>query len=430
MEFGTDDGIMEAPDWVVIDLLRFSSVNSRCAGWFPDFAVVPRTWVDRRGRWRTTKQMKASSAPPPPRGPLASTDPLTVVKAGPLPPSDAVTWLKVVGGSLWLPLDRTRFAFSLGSGEPSQVDLPLQLQYVSRLHCKMERDGNWLVVSNHSRNGTMFAGRREERAPVKAGDCFTVGATELLALDDHLYGLHAALQRALGFGAHASVDRALIDVARREQPPLLLTGPAGSEPDRLAAAIHRGSPRRGLSLVTLDASAPRAAIRSAAASAGAGSVFVDLRAMRGKRMSAGLVEALFAESSRARPLIAAPTLEAALGMFDVRARRMEEICVPAIQERAHEIPALLDALLEELGSARRFYELPIDRQEAACRFDWPENHLDLRRSAPRIAAYLDAGGNVSGAARVLGVDDSTLGEALERVGIIERRRRQPARKST
>lgn len=360
-----------------------------------------------------------------------------------------MTWLKVVGGSIWLALDRTRFAFSLGSGEPSQVDLSLPIQYVSRLHCKIERDGHWLVVTNHSRNGTFFGGQPEKRKPVNPGERFTVGATELLALDDHMHTLHAALHRALGFDAFARVDAALIAVAGRELPPpaLVLTGAADSEPAQLAEAIHYGSSRRGQPFVTIDATAPRDSIRAAAASAGAGSIYVDLRKLHSKRTPAALADVLFHDVSRdadketnkkaspkgppmpvPRPMIAAPTLEIVQAMFEGRARKLEEIHIPPIAQRSNDIPALIDALLAEHKSVRRFHELALDRQEAVCAFDWPENQEDLRRTAPRLAAYLDAGRNVSEAARRLGVDSSTLAEALERVGIIERRKRNPARK--
>ncbi|MBK9031542.1 MAG: FHA domain-containing protein [Myxococcales bacterium] len=353
-----------------------------------------------------------------------STDPLARVEAGPLPPSDAVTQIKVFGDELTFHLDRTRFAFTLGSGIPTQIDLSLPHQYVSRLHARLERDGNWLVVTNHSQNGTYFGGRREERAPLLAGERFTVGATELLALDDHLVALRVALQRALGYDAHAVIDQALVDVAQREQPPLLVTGPQGSEPELLAAALHRASPRRDQPFVVLDALMTRTGVAAALARVEAGSMFVDLRPLRGKHASAHLVTALFGPRARARAIVAAPTLESALGSLAERARRLEEIQVPPISARPSDVPALLDALLVELGSVHRFAELPVDRQEAMVRFAWPDNQLDLRRTAPRLGAYLGAGGNVSAAARVLAVDSTTLSEALERVGVLVRQRRR------
>ena len=71
-----------------------------------------------------------------------------------MPPSDAVVLLREFGGDLELLLARTKPTFSLGSGLPTQVDLSVQRQYVSRLHVTIERDGNWLVVTSISRNGT------------------------------------------------------------------------------------------------------------------------------------------------------------------------------------------------------------------------------------------------------------------------------------
>lgn len=357
-----------------------------------------------------------------------STDPL----AGPtepstLPPSPAVTWLKVVGAPTWLKLDRTRFAFTLGSAPSSHVDLSLPLRYVSRLHCRLERDGDWLVVSNHSQNGTYFDGQRKDRQPLKVGECFTVGSTPLLALDDYGKALHATLQRALGYTADAAIDEAQKSVAKVGQPPLVLTGPPGCEPERLARAIHEGSPRRALPFVELDPRGSSSACARAVGAAQGGTLYVDLRAVKGRKLPAKVLAIVFAKDTRCRQVLAAPSLVSALAALDGRAARPEEIAIPAVATRGHDVPALLDALLAEQGASQRFVDLPLDRQEALCAFEWPENHEDLRRTAPRLAAYLAHDGNVSAAARTLGVDDSTLAEALRRVGILAPRVRAPWR---
>jgi DNA-binding PucR family transcriptional regulator len=50
-------------------------------------------------------------------------------------------------------------------------------------------------------------------------------------------------------------------------------------------------------------------------------------------------------------------------------------------------------------------------------FDWPDNFEDLRRNARQILAYIEHDGNVSAAARALGVRRQSLAERLERIGL-------------
>ena len=378
--------------------------------------------------------MSSASGSRPPHAPVASaavatpTDPITEVDSASLPPSDAVVLLRERGGHLELPLEPTKYSFSLGSGIPAQVDLVVPRKYVSRLHARIERDGNWLVVRNESQNGTYFGGRREERSPVKAGETFTVGQTELLALDEHMTLLRMELLRWLGYDAHRAVDQALVDVADGHQPPLLLTGPRGSEPELLAAAIHRASPRRELPFEELDATASRTALDAAVERANGGTVYVDLRPLRDKKAGA-LSAALFGSGARIRPIVAAPSLDAARSTLGGRGDNPKEIRAPAVSERRADIPRLLNALLSELGSTRRLEELSPARVAAVSGFEWTDNLDDLRRSAPRLQALLEADGNLSAAARTLGVDDTTLGVALERIGAIVRARsRRPGSK--
>jgi len=327
--------------------------------------------------------------------------------------------LRELGGELTLLLDRTRASFSLGSGVPGQVDLMVPRQYVSRLHAIVERDAHWLVVTNRSQNGTYFGGRREERSPVKAGQAFMVGKTELLALDDHLVKLRGALLWFLGFDAQRAVDLALMEIASELQPPLVLTGPRGSEPELLASEIHRASPRRDLPFEILPAGAPSAALEAVIARADGGTLFVDLRPLRDRKAGA-LAAALFDRAAGCRAIIAAPTLESARGTLGGRGGHLTAIQTPPIAERKPDVRALLDALLGEHGR-HRVAELPPLRQVDVCEFDWPDNHEDLRRNALRLHAYLDAGRNQRAAARALGVDVTSLGAALARIGAIARR---------
>ncbi len=370
---------------------------------------------------------------PPPNGPSSpsphapadspkGTDPLPVdVSLVTLAPSSAITALQEVGGELQLEFAPTKPRATLGSAPVPHVDLTVPRQYVSRLHATIDRCETWIVVTNHSQNGTFFRGRDEPRNPVKVGESFTVGETELLALDDFLVTLREQLRRHIGFGALHKVDAALVAVADEKQPPLLLSGPRGSEPARLARYIHDASPRRaGPFEVIEDCRSGRSELSGIFARAKGGSIFVDLAPLRGGKASGHLTEWLFGPEAVARPIVAAPSMASARGTFDIARPSLTEIAIPPIKDRPQDVGTLIDLLLAELESSVRIDGLPPDRHAAVCAFDWPINHADLRRNAPRLRAYLENGCNLSAAARALGVNDSGLGVALGRIGAIVR----------
>ncbi len=374
--------------------------------------------------------MNGTKSPPPsgpssphaPEGGAKGTDPLPVdVSQVKLAPSSSITALQEVGGELQLEFAPTKPRATLGSAPAPHVDLSVPRQYVSRLHATIERCETWIVVTNHSQNGTSFRGRDEPRNPVKVGESFTVGETELLALDGFLVTLRMQLRRHIGFDALRKVDEALVAVADEKQPPLLLSGPRGSEPDRLARRIHEASPRRaGPFEVIEDCRGGRKELAGIFERAKGGSIFVDLAPIRGGRASKHLIESLFGPAAVARPIVAAATLASARVAFEAEVNGLAEIAIPPISDRRQDVGALVNALLEELKSAARIEGLAPDREAAVCAFDWPINHADLRRNAPRLQAYLENGCNLSAAARALGVDDSGLGVALARIGAIVR----------
>lgn len=360
---------------------------------------------------------KKTIEPATPVGPLTTDKVTEAVTGAALGPSNAVIMLREYGTGAEWPLDRTRHAFTLGAAA-SHVDVVVARKFVSRRHATLQRVSFWLDVQNLSTNGTYFGGAREERAPVRAGDTFTVGTTTLLALDDFMVNATADLRRQLGRGAFAEVDAALVAAVRREQPPIALTGPSGTEPDRLARVLHLASPRRAQPFEVIDVLTTRAAVETAIARVGGGSVFVDLRPLREKKMSAAMYRALLGPTTRARLYVAAPTLERVRAALDDTAVHFDVIATPPIASRAKEIVELLDTLMTEQGSRLRASHLVADRQEALRRYDWPGNQEELRTAAIRIDAHLGNAGNLSAAARALGVHHSTLRETLARIGVV------------
>ena len=159
---------------------------------------------------------------------------------------------------------------------------------------------------------------------------------------------------------------------------------------------------------------------AAIARVGSGSVFIDLRPLREKKVTAAMHRTLFGPKPKptARVIIGAPTLDQVHAAFDTERVRFDEIATPPLATRPREIVELLDQLMAEQASPVRASQLPLDRQAALARYAWPGNQEELRTAAIRIGAYLASAGNLSAAARVIGLHHSTLRESLERIGAI------------
>ncbi|MEZ4399943.1 MAG: FHA domain-containing protein [Kofleriaceae bacterium] len=345
-----------------------------------------------------------------------------------LAPTDAVVQLREVGHERVLPLDRNRHVWHLGSGRgdgaPKAMDLIVPGLYVSRYHAKITRIGSWLQVENRSRNGTFIAGRREESFPILPGDTFTVAQVSLMALDGPMVELRRVLAWHLGYEAHLRVDRALLEIVNRAQAPLLVTGPRGSEPERLATAIHPHTSRRDQPIEVIDVLTTRDAMAFQLRRAGNGLVFVDLAPLRGRSAPPPLTRAL-AEGCTARVMLAAPSAAVARRALDLPMVPLVEIEVPAVATRGADVPAMLDAELERRGSAHRVAELPRERRCALSAFAWPANLEEIVATAERLDAYLDSGRSIRAAARRLGVDHRSFARALERVGATGRAEATP-----
>ncbi|MEZ4402564.1 MAG: FHA domain-containing protein [Kofleriaceae bacterium] len=330
--------------------------------------------------------------------------------------------LRVMGDDVVLPLDAGTELFWLGSGPDVHLHLPRR--YVSRRHASLRRLRGKLDVANHSSNGTRVDGQSIGDAILGAADTFEVGATTLLILDEPMVRLRGVLARAIGFGAHAEVDRALVLAMRQIHVPLILTGPRGAESERLAAAIHQATPRRSRPFQVIDACGPGAAVAARLRAATGGTVFVDVRPLQNKPAAKSLVTLLGDPTFRTRLIIGATTSQQVRRAFDHDVSKLGEIRTPPVLARVPEIPALLDAYLAEAGSPHSIEELPDDRVEALRQFAWPENLEEIRRAAERLAAFFECDKNISATARQLGLSPQTLSEWFDRVGVVPRQRRR------
>lgn len=344
-----------------------------------------------------------------------------------LPPADAVTAVRIVGSKLpEIPLPPEKRIFVLGSDDHPDIDVhvssklvgdPSVEEHVSRVHLQIQRKGSRLWLHDQgSTNGTFIKNRRERDGSIAAGDTFRVGNVTLLALDDQMRLLRPTLRWALGFDAHAYVDATLGMVTSGE--PLLLIGPPACEQRFLAEQIHATSARRGLGFVAITTPLPERDRFDDFAAASNGTVYADLDELR--RVPAWFVALLFSGTYQVRPIIAARTPETARKhLGDVNMPHLRVITIPSVKERRGDVPGILNSLFRQspLNSDREVSELGAERVARLKAFDWPENFDDLRRNAPKILAYINAGFNETAAARALGKTRQSLGESLRRIGL-------------
>lgn len=378
--------------------------------------------TSRRKATGTGDKAKADAGPAVPTAPAQHTGLV-------LPAADAVSALRIVGTKLpEIPLPPEKRIFNLGSDDHPDIDIRVSsrlakgdeqaAEHVSRVHLQIQRKGSRLwIIDQGSTNGTFIKDRREREGFIAAGDMFRVGDdVTLLAMDDQMRLLRPTLRWVLGFDAHAYVDTMLAVVSSGD--PLLLIGPPACEQRYLAEQIHATSARRGLGFAAITAPLSERDQAGGLASASHGTVYMNLEDFG--RVPAWFVGLLFGDTYQVRPIIAAPSVEVARKHFgDLNMPRLRVITVPAIKDRRHDVPGILNSLFRQppLKSEREITELGASRLERMQAFDWPDNFDDLRRNAPKILAYIESGFNETAAARALGKSRQSLSESLRRIGL-------------
>lgn len=346
-----------------------------------------------------------------------------------LPPADAVTALRIVGSKLpEIPLPPEKRIFNLGSDDHPDIDVRVSSkmakgdehadEHVSRVHLQIQRKGSRLwIIDQGSTNGTFIKGRREREAAVAAGETFRVGDdVTLLAMDDQMRLLRPTLRWVLGFDAHAYVDEMLAVINSGD--PLLVVGPPACEQRFLAEQIHATSARRALAFVAVSSPLPDRDHLGELATASQGTLYLDIAEF--SRLPAWFVGHLFGGTYAVRPIIAAPSAEVARKhLDDLNMPRLRVVVLPPIKDRKHDVPGILNSLFRQppLKREREITALGEARLERLKAFDWPDNFADLRRNAPKILAYIEAGFNESAAAVSLGIKRQSLAESLRRIGL-------------
>jgi hypothetical protein len=191
-----------------------------------------------------------------------------------------VTALRVLGHGFELDLGQDE-VLRIGRLAPPENDIKLPMVTVSRRHAIITRSGSDLVVTDlGSKNGIS---QRHHRCTsrvrcdsirVRAGDRFSLGSVDLLALDDVTQSIIKLLERFFGPRGVDEVDHALdailcghVMVVHGESEGLLC----------LARMLHAHSSRRGHSFTHITR-APESdeAIAQLCASAACGVVYLDV----------------------------------------------------------------------------------------------------------------------------------------------------------
>src|ERR1044071_2635032 len=189
-----------------------------------------------------------SSTPPPPQTPPETPplpeDPFVGWDSGP-DPTIALCEYEVEGH--W---ELRRNVNEISIGGSSQCTLSIPGRGLSARHCLLQPRAHKLRLHDlGSTHGTFVRGRRLEcPADLSPGDMFTARPITLVCLNEEMRRHRPTLFDILGTGAVRSPDWVMVQAATGSGP-MLLTGEAGCDLDRLAQAIHAMSLRRNQSPV-------------------------------------------------------------------------------------------------------------------------------------------------------------------------------------
>ncbi len=330
-----------------------------------------------------------------------------------------------------------RRRITIGSREPA--DVCLADSRVSRVHAAIEADARgYCLIDEDSKNGTWLDGRMVQRVYLRDGDEFMVGQTRLrLELDAEEVELRFSARDRFGELIGASVPmRELFGLLERVSPTdltVLIEGRSGTGKELAAAAIHRHSPRHAGPFVVFDCSAVshdlieselfghvKGAFTGAVASrAGAfeqadgGTLFIDEIGELSPELQPKLLRALETrtvkrvgsnDSIAVDVRIVAATnrslqSEVARGNFreDLYYRfAVVRAYLPALSERADDIPMLAEHFLQEIAArtGRQGLKIQYDTMKRLKAHPWPGNVRELRNFMERAVALANEQGEV------------------------------------
>jgi hypothetical protein len=307
----------------------------------------------------------------------------------------------------------------IGIGGSSESTISIPGRGLSARHCLLERRKHRLLLRDlDSSHGTFVGGRRlEGQTDLTPGDTFTARPMTFVALNHEMRQHRPTLFEILGPRAPRPPDWVMVQAAT-DSGPLLLTGEAGCDLDRLARAIHAMSLRRSQMPVEVAAvPRERAAQVALAQQAFRTSLILPLGG-DGAPLDPHFVSMLFDVTSGVRLIALASSPDIARrALTDAGVWRMLHVEVRPLAYRRGEINKLLDRRFQQCAFPRRAAELTRVNQDALNCYDWPGNFDELREIADAIIAHTKLGG-LRPAAESLGFSSHTkLVRLFERVGL-------------
>jgi len=307
----------------------------------------------------------------------------------------------------------------LSLGGSSQCTISIPGRGLSARHCLLERRARKLRLNDlASSYGVFFRGRRLEGfADLSPGDMFTARPMTFVCLNDEMRQHRPTVFEILGSGAVRTPDWVMVESVTGSGP-MLLTGKAGCDLDRLAHAIHAMSTRRNRKAVEVATVPPDGDAQVALAEqAFQTSLILHLGQEEEAPLDPDFVSKLFDARGGIRliALAASPDI-ARRALTDANVELMQHIPVRALAYRRGEIHQLLDLRFKERAFHRRADDVTPVNQEALKRYHWPGNFAELRQVADAIIAYATLG-SMRRAAVSLGVSRQKLTRHLERIGL-------------
>jgi two-component system response regulator GlrR len=314
-------------------------------------------------------------------------------------------------------------------GSSNGCDLVIADDTVSARHCEIALRGERLIVRDlGSTNGVFVNSIRVLEAFLEPGAQLQLGAVILAVKAEADEEVEAFGGDEFGplYGASPQM-RAIfsqLQALADSSAPLLIEGETGTGKDLTAEAVHRASPRSAQPFVVMDCGAVSAALIEAELFGHEKGAFTGAGTAR-----AGLAEAasggtLVLDELGELPLELQPKLLRVVEKNEVRrvgsnvpvpvdlriigsthrtlraevkAGRFREdlyyrlsalrLRLPALRERPDDLPGLVDRLLQQHGSARRFEQLSYSDRSLLLSHRWPGNVRELRNVVERLLTF-------------------------------------------
>jgi DNA-binding NtrC family response regulator len=323
-------------------------------------------------------------------------------------------------------------------GKDPSCDVAVDDPFVSARHVKIEaRGGRWMLSDLGSRNGTLVAGARVERAELPLGVPVAIGDAELVLEAPPAPGADRAQTFEGMVSRDASMRQVFEMIERVAQADVAVTilGETGTGKELVARAVHRRSGRREAPFIPVNCSAIAETLieselfghekgafsgadrlrKGAFEEANGGTIFLDeigelpldLQPKLLRTLELGEVKRVGAS----RPLTVNVRIVAATHRdlrAQVRAGKFREdlfyrlcvvpVTVPPLRQRKGDVRALAESFLAAAsprGLALRWTDEALLRLEG---YDWPGNVRQLRNVVQRALLFRGEGTTVPASA--------------------------------